>query len=222
MKALMNFFVMVLSIVVLAGCGGGGNGDNPDTNLPYVEKSDFFTSFALFYNNDTAVVSKGLVYYPISDSIYDDFEKDILAEGFTINEDGENCYMLDNETAVACSDMDNASDKRYISIWFDNTTIDVKEEEIIEFFPKIDAPLSARVLLIDFDDNKSTALMEHENYLEKTLKFEYYDYNYDGYYIDKCLKEDKKGDIVYLFCYNEEDYYAEWTISRKIFFDAMF
>ncbi|MDR0579743.1 MAG: hypothetical protein LBG21_03990 [Campylobacteraceae bacterium] len=215
MKILLNFIAAVFSIVVLVGCGGGGRSSDVDVQLPYVEKSEFFTSFEL--SDSDIEVEKGLAYYPISDSVSSDFTNAIIGKDFKVDEDDEYCYTTDNKIAYTCLDVANVTNKRYIAIWFENTTIDIADEEIIEFFPKIDTSLSARLLSIDFNDNKSAAFAKHEYYLKNTLGFDYYN---DGY-SDKCLKKYEEGDIVYSFCYGDDDY-ASWEIIRKTLFDAVF
>ncbi|MDR0579052.1 MAG: hypothetical protein LBG21_00400 [Campylobacteraceae bacterium] len=224
MKILFNFLTAVFGIVVLVGCGGGGGSSDTDVQLPYIEDSKFFTSFKLS-DNDIALVEKSLSYYPVSDSVYSDFEKVIIDQGFIykIDECDEDCYTANNETVRTYLGIDNTTNKRYITISFDNTTIDTTDEEIIEFFPKIDASLAIRFLSIDFNDNKSATFAEHENYLRDELKFEDYDDSYsDDGHSNKCLKNDKKDGIVYLICYDDDGYHVSWGVVRKTVFDAVF
>ncbi|MDR2081429.1 MAG: hypothetical protein LBP54_06030 [Campylobacteraceae bacterium] len=213
MKVLANLFTILFSILFLVGCGGGRSSD-VDAQLPHIEDSDFFISFALS-DGDIKAREKGLIYYPVSDSVFSNFVDNITDQGFQQDTYDETCYVLGNYIADACSDI--ADNRRWIGIWLYNTTTDTTDEEIAEFFPKIDAPLSVRVLYIEFDDNKSETFSAHENYLKNTLGFDYYD---DNDYT-KCLKK-HKDDIIYSFCYDNEDNDAIWFISRKILFDVEF
>jgi hypothetical protein len=76
--------------------------------------------------------------------------------------------------------------------------------------------LSARVLAIHFYNSKETVFRDYEDYL-KTLGFE--DYKSEDNTAE-CLKK-VDGDIVYSFCYDPQQDYADWEISTKDFFDAL-
>ncbi|MDR3178317.1 MAG: hypothetical protein LBT96_04965 [Campylobacteraceae bacterium] len=116
--------------------------------------------------------------------------------------------------ASSCYNMHNSS---YVFIYLDNnTTLDTTEEDVIKFFPKIDAPLSGRVLFIEFSSNKTAAFQEHEKYLRDKLGFRYYESEYDT----KCL-ERVESSVAYSFCYNVEDNNVDWTIVTKDFYDDL-
>jgi hypothetical protein len=211
MKALFNFLVAVLSALFLVGCGGGGGSSDNDINLPYFEDSEFFTSFAL--NADD--IDRGLLYYPVSDNVFNDF-MDNISQNFSpvVNEP---CYEFNNYEAETCFDTLNG--KRWVTTWLNNAINGEDDENIIDFFPQINASLSARLLDNTFLSDESVALSSYENYLKNTLGFLYYN---DGYN-DKCLKDERNG-IVYSFChktdYGRSD--VEWAIFKKTFFDAWF
>jgi hypothetical protein len=208
----MNFFVLTLGAAFLVGCGGSGG--NSDVNLPYIEDSEFFTSSTLL-DTDVTEREKGVAYYPVSDNVFNGFVDGIIELDFEIDEYDEYCYERSDGTADTCSEKING--KRYISMWLDNATADTTDEDVIEFFPKIDASLSARLLYAGFGSDKSADVSAFEEYLRNTLYFEPYD---DGY-STSCSKK-SVNNIIYSFCYDDIDYDAEWTIMTEALFNALY
>jgi hypothetical protein len=169
--------------------------------------------------SDVDTIDKSVIYYPVFDTAFDDFIGNITDRGFKLDSDGDNCYKLDDKTVAACW-IDMANDERSVMIYLDNVTMSTTNEDVIAFFPKIDAPLSARSLNVEFNSNKSAVFASFATPLKETLGFELYN-NSDSHY--SCFKK-YDGDIVYVFCYIAQDNYysAEWSIAAKALFDIIF
>jgi hypothetical protein len=193
--------------------GGGSGNSNSDINSLYIENSEFFTSFTL---DSDVTISRGLAYYPVSDDIFIDFASNVRNRGFIEDHAyAPTCYEFGVDIAETCSDIVNG--KRWVTMLVENVTDANTDEYVKGFFPQLNAPLSIRILFIDFYDDKSVQLSKHEKYLKESLNFE----NYNDGTSDICLRK-YEGEIVYSFCYGIKNSlsYANWAIAEKTFFDA--
>jgi hypothetical protein len=190
--------------VVVAVVVAGGD-------IPLIEDSDFFTSFSLSGVSE----DKGLIYYPVSDSVHNGFISSITASGYIGDGDPDDeCYEKSGVSAYACSGKTNG--KYALNIWQESSTVGtISDDDIANFFPKIEATLSARYLTIYFNGNKYSDLQSYGS----SLGFTSYDDGTD----DTCWKNEKEG-LIYSYCYYADTSYSDatWSIYSKELFNTIF
>jgi hypothetical protein len=226
MKVLTNFLTVVLGIVFLVGCGGGGSSSsnkciNPNVVLPSMQ--DVLTFFPQsLINEQHLFIGQIVSFAPISD--IEGYKQLLENAGFKLDIFTSNSYdfmhyiglPIDNKYSThVYVDMKDNFISWQLGVWMTNgilsaTEIDESIFDIIAIFP----PTGTKKIEIEmYKEYETNITTEMNTYIQELIDagFKYYDEDADW---NAYQKPSADGCLLYSWANYNEYNRAEWRVWR--------